>query len=142
MKKTWILAMCLLALLGTPATAQNPVNAQTVVTTKKIGWKEVCEQTLEIIRKEGGLDPKELSLKGNIKTDYGLDSLDLVEIITECERRFNIRIDDASIDTDEIYKVEYLVHVIYFEIPHKKVRDCFDPNSWKKQDACSEVKKK
>ena len=143
MKKNWILALSFTMLLGSPVvTNATVVPIQTVAKEKKPGWNDVCKQTLAIIAKKGALDQDKLSLKGNLKTDYGLDSLDLVEIVMECEKVFDITIPDAALESDKIYQVEYLVHVIYFDIPHQKVRDCFDDKSWKKSDTCSEAKKR
>ena len=143
MKKKWTMALCFAALLGSPVSAQTTTTTQTTVESEKNSWNNVCEQTIEIIKNylkdnssANDSDISKISLKTNLKTEYGLDSLDIVDLVMKFEKDFDIRIDDEAFSSYDLYQVEGLVHAIYFEEPHQKARACFDNNCWKQQDNC------
>ena len=45
-----------------------------------------------------------------ITTELGLDSIDVIELVMECEKQFGIAIPDDTMD--RIYKVDDIVNVI------------------------------
>lgn len=147
MKKNWGLAFCLSATFGIPTLSVSPPIQMSVEVQKK-NWNEVCHQTMKVIKTymaESSFykdtDTSGLSMKTNLKTTYGFDSLDIVELLMKCEKAFGITIDDCNFEKYVLYRVEGLVHAIYFLESHQKVRDVFDNNSWKKQDTCGDADK-
>lgn len=44
-----------------------------------------------------GLNEKNYSEDSSFREDWGCDSLDLVEVIMECEREFNVSITDEAV---------------------------------------------
>ena len=47
-----------------------------------------------IIADKNGIDESEITAESNFTNDLGMDSLDLVELVLELEREFNIEISD------------------------------------------------
>lgn len=58
-----------------------------------------------------GVDEKEITPEKNFKNDFGADSLDVVELIVEFEKEFNIAIADA--DAEKIRTVGQAVQHIH-----------------------------
>ena len=148
MKKNWILAFCFSATLGIPTLSVSAIPIQMSIDVQKKNWKEVCLQTMKVIKTYMAessfykdIDTSGLSMKTNLKTTYGFDSLDIVELLMKCESAFGITIEDSNLEKYDLYQVEGLVHAIYFQGSHQKVRDVFDNKSWKKQDTCGDTDK-
>jgi acyl carrier protein len=61
-----------------------------------------------------GISPEEIEDKTKFTDDLGLDSLDVVELVMDLEREFNITIDDNRIDGFVAVKdvVEYVERLI------------------------------
>lgn len=55
------------------------------------------EKVREIIERYLGNDSSDYTNKSSFVRDLGCDSLDIVEILTECEREFNIAIPDDMV---------------------------------------------
>ena len=51
------------------------------------------ENTTIIISEKLGVDPSEVTLDKSLTNDLGADSLDIVELMMECEKEFNLAID-------------------------------------------------
>lgn len=62
-----------------------------------------------------GLNEKDYSEDSSFREDWGLDSLDLVDIIMECERQFNLSITD-----DAVGKMNCPKDLIKYIREHKK----------------------
>jgi acyl carrier protein len=61
-----------------------------------------------------GLDEDLIVNEANLKDDLGLDSLDVVELIMEYEKEFNISVPDE--DIDNIKTIENIVDYLYSRI--------------------------
>jgi len=59
-------------------------------------FKYVEEKFKEIVTDKLGLFPDEIVLDSNLATDCGADSLDVIEIVMESEKEFNISISDED----------------------------------------------
>jgi len=55
------------------------------------------QKVKEIIIDKLGLNEKNYSEDSSFREDWGCDSLDLVEVIMECEREFNVSITDEAV---------------------------------------------
>lgn len=64
----------------------------------------------EIIEKKLGVNSKHYSGNSNFREDLGCDSLDLIDIIMEVEREFNIAIPDN--DIDQVSTVKGLINYV------------------------------
>ncbi len=56
----------------------------------------ISEQVTKIIADKLVIDESEISTEANFKQDLGADSIDLVELIMEFEREFDISIPDEK----------------------------------------------
>lgn len=57
------------------------------------------EKVREIINRYLGINSSDYTNKSSFVGDLGCDSLDIVEILTECEREFNISIPDDDVES-------------------------------------------
>lgn len=64
----------------------------------------------EIIEKKLGVNSKHYSENSDFREDLGCDSLDLIDIIMEVEREFNIAIPDS--DIDQVSTVKGLINYV------------------------------
>lgn len=55
------------------------------------------EKIKEIIERYLGVNPSDYSNESKFVEDLACDSLDMIEVIMECEREFNIAIPDDSV---------------------------------------------
>ena len=58
--------------------------------------QDVLDKVIEIISEQMGRDPSEIDRDSTFVADLGMDSLDLVEVIMECEDTFEIDIPDEE----------------------------------------------
>jgi acyl carrier protein len=70
---------------------------------------EVLEKLKQILTDSSGIE--EISIENDLKDDLALDSLDITEIIMECEKEFHISIED--VEYDGISTVGQLLDVVY-----------------------------
>lgn len=56
------------------------------------------QKVKNIILEKLGLSEDEYRIDANIKNDWGCDSLDIVELVMECEREFSISIPDNVVE--------------------------------------------
>jgi acyl carrier protein len=70
----------------------------------------VDEKVKEIISKQLGVDPSEVTPDASFVEDLGADSLDTVELVMAFEEAFNIEIPDE--DAEKITKVKDAVDYI------------------------------
>ena len=70
----------------------------------------VDEKVKEIISKQLGVDPSEVTPEASFVEDLGADSLDTVELVMAFEESFNIEIPDE--DAEKITKVKDAVDYI------------------------------
>ncbi len=68
------------------------------------------EQVKEIIAKQLGVNPSEVTPEASFVEDLGADSLDTVELVMAFEEAFNIEIPDE--DAEKIAKVKDAVEYI------------------------------
>ena len=61
----------------------------------------VFERLQEIISEQLGIEKSEISLNSNIIDDIGADSLDMVEMLMNVEKEWDIVIDDSEISDIE-----------------------------------------
>lgn len=78
----------------------------------------VFEKVRSIIADKCCIDYSEISMKSDFTQDIGLDSLDVVELIMEFEKEFNITIPDGK--SAEILTVGEAVHQIYYYVQENK----------------------
>lgn len=45
-----------------------------------------------------GISERDYNLTSDFREDWGCDSLDMIELIMECERKFNITIPDDAVE--------------------------------------------
>lgn len=74
---------------------------------------ETKEQIINILADKLGYEKSEINENQNFINDLGTDSLDIVEIIIEVEKKFGLKIEDEEVDEiktvgDLIQKVEEL----------------------------------
>jgi acyl carrier protein len=63
-----------------------------------------------IIENKFGISPKDYTDESNFKEDLGCDSLDVIDLVMEVEREFNISIPDS--DIEKILTVEGLINYV------------------------------
>lgn len=74
------------------------------------GYAMLDEQVKEIIAKQLGVNPSEVTPEASFVEDLGADSLDTVELVMAFEEAFNIEIPDE--DAEKIAKVKDAVEYI------------------------------
>jgi acyl carrier protein len=79
-------------------------------------WQDNINQILNFINKEieDMLNTLiNVELTDNFKDDYGLDSLDVTELIWSCEEKFNVDVFSRINDVKDMTTVEQLVSIIW-----------------------------
>ena len=71
---------------------------------------EIETQVNEIIVSVLGIPPELIKDEAKLTRDLGADSLDAVEIIIQCEREFNVKVDDELLD--DIYTVKDIYDLV------------------------------
>lgn len=66
---------------------------------------EISSKIKSIIVAKLGIDENEVKPESKFTDDLGADSLDLVEVATEVEKEFSIRLDANNEDKNELYEV-------------------------------------
>lgn len=56
------------------------------------------QKVKELIKNKLGISESNYSLDASIRDDWGCDSLDMVELIMECEKEFNLSIPDSVVE--------------------------------------------
>ena len=69
------------------------------------------KKAIAIIAGKMGIDEKEIKLQSRFKDDLGMDSLDLIELVMEFEKEFDISIPDD--DAEKISTVAEVVENIW-----------------------------
>jgi acyl carrier protein len=64
----------------------------------------------ELIENKLGINSRRYSENSNFREDLGCDSLDLIDLIMEVEREFNIAIPDS--DIDQVSTVKGLINYV------------------------------
>jgi acyl carrier protein len=64
----------------------------------------------ELIENKLGINSRHYSENSNFREDLGCDSLDLIDLIMEVEREFNIAIPDS--DIDQVSTVKGLINYV------------------------------
>lgn len=72
---------------------------------------EILKELTELILDKFGVDS--IISSDSFKDDLGLDSLDLVELLLETEKTFNIRFQDKQYDTIMDKTVDDLINMVY-----------------------------
>ena len=73
------------------------------------------EKIKEIVERYLGVNPSDYSNESKFVEDLACDSLDMIEVIMECEREFNIAIPD-----DEVSKLVTVQDLIDYVKEHTK----------------------
>ena len=63
-----------------------------------------------IIENKFGISPKDYTSESNFKEDLGFDSLDVVDLVMEIEKEFNISIPDS--DIERILTIKGLINYV------------------------------
>ena len=63
-----------------------------------------------LVNRVFGVDAADFHLKGNLRVDYELDSLDLNRLLMEVECDFDIELEDK--DIEDIFNVESVLKII------------------------------
>ena len=58
----------------------------------------VFEKVRELLSEQLEIDPEEITLESNIVTDFGADSLDLVDFVMSLEDEFDKEIPDEDVE--------------------------------------------
>ena len=61
--------------------------------------KDIAKKVTEILVDKLGVEKEEVNESANLQNDLGMDGLDAVELIMECEQEFNIAIPDDDAET-------------------------------------------
>ena len=72
--------------------------------------KEIFNSLKSIIKDIIGFDVEEMNEQSSLFNDLGLDSLDAVELIMKCEKKYNIKISDNVVKN--IHSVSDLIDII------------------------------
>ena len=72
--------------------------------------KEIFNSLKSIIKDIVGFDVEEMNEQSSLFNDLGLDSLDAVELIMKCEKKYNIKISDNVVKN--IHSVSDLIDII------------------------------
>jgi acyl carrier protein len=104
------------AVACTPTT-ETKVIAPQPKQSETISKKVIQQKVTEIIVDKLGILESEVTLKAKFINDLGADSLDIVELIMEFEKEFNISVPDA--DAEKILTVENAVDFIYKTVNKK-----------------------
>ena len=72
--------------------------------------KEIFNFLKSIIKDIVGFDVEEMNEQSSLFNDLGLDSLDAVELIMKCEKKYNIKISDNAVKN--IHSVSGLIDII------------------------------
>ena len=72
--------------------------------------KEIFNSLKPIIKDIVGFDVEEMNEQSSLFNDLGLDSLDAVELIMKCEKKYNIKISDNVVKN--IHSVSDLIDII------------------------------
>lgn len=75
--------------------------------TRKTAFRKLREIICE---RQGILEIEEVQMKSNLRYDLGLDSLDVISVVVEAEKAFEISMDDEEVMT--FVTVEDMVKVI------------------------------
>ena len=72
---------------------------------------EVKERVIEVLSKVLDMNKLDIKEKDDFIEDYGIDSLDMAEIIMEMENEFGLKIDDFAVENiktvmDLVKKIE------------------------------------
>jgi len=59
--------------------------------------KKASEEIVEILRKQLGKKPEDVTPEKRIKEDLGADSLDVVEILMTVEDKYNVTVPDEEL---------------------------------------------
>lgn len=86
---------------------------ETVSDTSKVDTSKlrIYKKVKQIIIDKLGVDEKEVTLSASFTNDLGADSLDIVELIMEFEKEFNISIPDS--DVEKINTVGQVAAYVY-----------------------------
>ena len=57
----------------------------------------IFEQLKELLVNELLIDPDDITLDAELSSDLGISSVDLADLVCQCEERFGLEIDDADI---------------------------------------------
>jgi acyl carrier protein len=68
------------------------------------------ERIINLISKLYDIPVHDISMNSHLKRDLGLDSLDLVEVLMECEQMYEISFPDSELE--EIHYVEDIVGIV------------------------------
>ena len=79
--------------------------------------KEIFESIREILANKENVKVEGLKLESNLKTDLGLDSLDVVELLMELEKKYMIHIQDS--DVTKINTIKDIINVVVKSINSK-----------------------
>jgi acyl carrier protein len=75
---------------------------------------DIQDKVIEVIARSTEANPQTIKMSSSFSTDLGLDSLDLVDLITELEKKFKVEISDS--DAEKILTVQDAVHYIEAKI--------------------------
>ncbi len=74
---------------------------------EKLKMSEIKLIVIEIIATLIGVDGSKISDDSNLKKDLGADSLDIIELLIEIEKKFSL-----SIDFDDFYTIETVGDIV------------------------------
>ena len=74
----------------------------------------IAEKVTEIITDKLGVENSQITMQAHFTTDLGADSLDVVELIMDFEKEFNISIPDEQAEKIETVgqAVEYIEQIV------------------------------
>ncbi|MFN6946468.1 MAG: acyl carrier protein [Cytophagaceae bacterium] len=76
---------------------------------------DIQDSIIRVIARINALPKESIKLKDNLKEDLGMDSLDIIEMIVELEREFNLYIPEGWVK--KIKTVDEIVEYVKVQSP-------------------------
>lgn len=73
--------------------------------------EQIAKTVIFIVTGALGLEEEDVNINSNLQYDLGADSLDVVEIVMECEKEFNVSLPDSKVENIE--RVDELVEILF-----------------------------
>ena len=64
----------------------------------QINGKSLAEQIIDKIADHNGIKPENVSRDSMLQEDLGMDSLDVIDMTYELEKRFNVSFEDEKVE--------------------------------------------
>ena len=72
--------------------------------------EEVVALVIDLLQEKTGIAPEQLTENASLHNELSIDSLDIVEVVLELEKKFNIKVEDE--DAERISSVGDLINMV------------------------------